>query len=54
MNDDVLERVWRSRKAISAKCRYDPEKLVKFYQERQKKISKPTKVRGEKPSSAAR
>lgn len=34
MKDEVLERIWKSRKAIAAQCDFDTRKLVKFYQER--------------------
>ena len=37
MKDEALERVWKSRKAISSRCDYDPRKLVTYYQERKKK-----------------
>lgn len=37
MKDEVLERVWRSRKAIAERCGYDSRRLVKYMQDRQKK-----------------
>jgi hypothetical protein len=40
MTDSTLQRVWDSRDAISRRCDYDSHKLVRFYQSRQKKVSK--------------
>ena len=36
MTDSTLQRVWNSREAISRQCDFDPHKLVRFYQSRQK------------------
>lgn len=36
MKDEALERVWKSRRTISARCDFDAHKLVKYYQERRK------------------
>jgi len=46
MKDETLERVWKSRKAISARCDFDAHKLVKYYQTRKKTRSD----RSKKPS----
>jgi len=46
MKDETLERIWKSRKRISARCDFDSHKLVKYYQDRQK-----SKVNQEKQSS---
>lgn len=36
MTDSTLQRIWDSRKAISARCEFDSRKLVHFYQARKK------------------
>lgn len=35
--DDALTRVRKARKRISDSCENDPEKLVRYYQEKQKR-----------------
>ena len=45
MKDEALERVWKSRKAISSRCDYDPRKLVKYYQQRKKNKQNPSATR---------
>jgi len=36
MKDEALERIWKSRDAISRRCGYDSRRLVKYLQERKK------------------
>ncbi len=36
MYDVTLQKVWNAREAISRKCDFDAQKLVRFYQSRQK------------------
>jgi hypothetical protein len=36
MTDSTLKRVWDARTAISRRCDFDAQKLVRFYQARQK------------------
>ena len=42
MKDETLERVWKSRAAISTRCGFDARQLVTFYQQRGKKKKKRT------------
>jgi len=36
MKDQPLERIWKSRDAISKRCGYDPHRLVRYLQQRKK------------------
>jgi len=36
MKDKPLERIWKSRDAISKRCGYDPLRLVRYLQQRKK------------------
>ena len=36
MKDEALERIWSNREAISRRCGYDPQGLVRYLQQRKK------------------
>ena len=52
MKDETLERIWKSRKAIAAKCDYDSRKLVKYYQQRMKKLNRTIESSGQRSAAS--
>ncbi|MCK5804233.1 MAG: hypothetical protein KAI66_15455 [Lentisphaeria bacterium] len=52
MKDEALERVWKSRKAISARCGFDSHQLVKYYQKRREKADRTRESSGLRTSAA--
>ena len=51
MKDEALERVWRSRRAISERCGHDSRRLVKYLQQRQtrRRVEQTKSSRGATP-----